>query len=105
VAAWPTSASILLRRAPDALKCAATRPSFASNLPRCAVASRTRRLDAAAHRRIARIDAALASPSLFGRDPRKATSLAKARAAAADALGRAENEWIDASAALEAAMA
>jgi len=54
---------------------------------------------------IARIDAALAAPNLFGRDPRKATALAKARADAAASLKRAEDDWLAASAAFEAASA
>ena len=54
---------------------------------------------------IARIDAALAAPNLFGRDPRKATALAKARADAAVALKRAEDDWLAASAAYETASA
>lgn len=54
---------------------------------------------------IARIDAALATPGLFARDPDKAAALSKARADAADALTRAEDEWLAASAELETAMA
>jgi ATP-binding cassette subfamily F protein 3 len=52
---------------------------------------------------IARIDAALATPGLFARDPAKAAALSKSRADAAAALLRAENDWLDASAELEAA--
>jgi len=47
---------------------------------------------------IARIDAALAEASLFTRDPAKAAALAKARADHADALAKAEEEWLAASA-------
>jgi ATP-binding cassette, subfamily F, member 3 len=47
---------------------------------------------------IARIDAALAEASLFARDPAKAAALAKARADHADALAKAEEEWLEASA-------
>jgi ATP-binding cassette subfamily F protein 3 len=54
---------------------------------------------------IVQIDAALAEPGLFGRDPAKAATLAKARADAVSALARAEDDWLDASAALEAATA
>jgi ATP-binding cassette subfamily F protein 3 len=54
---------------------------------------------------IARIDAALAAPGLFVRDPGKAAALAKARSEAAAALARAEDEWLTASAALDAASA
>jgi ATP-binding cassette subfamily F protein 3 len=53
---------------------------------------------------IARIDAALAEPGLFARDPEQAAKLAKARANAADALMRAEEDWLAASTELEAAM-
>jgi ATP-binding cassette subfamily F protein 3 len=54
---------------------------------------------------IARIDAALATPGLFARDPAKAAALSKSRAEAADGLAGAENDWLAASAELEAAMA
>src|SRR5207249_6476042 len=43
---------------------------------------------------IAGIDAALAAPGLFAREPDKAAALAKARADAASALARAEDEWL-----------
>jgi ATP-binding cassette subfamily F protein 3 len=46
---------------------------------------------------IAKIDAALALPDLFKRDPKQAAQLGKARASAADALQRAEEEWMSAS--------
>jgi ATP-binding cassette, subfamily F, member 3 len=46
---------------------------------------------------IAKIDAALALPDLFKRDPKQAAQLSKARAGAADALRRAEEEWLTAS--------
>jgi ATP-binding cassette subfamily F protein 3 len=54
---------------------------------------------------IARTDAALAAPGLFARDPAKAATLSKARADAAAALARAEDDWLAASAEFEAAMA
>jgi ATP-binding cassette subfamily F protein 3 len=54
---------------------------------------------------IARIDAALAAPGLFARDPAQAAALSKARAEATDALARAEEAWLAASAELEEAMA
>ena len=44
-------------------------------------------------------------PGLFARDPAKAAALAKARAEAAHALARAEDDWLAASAEMEAAMA
>jgi ATP-binding cassette, subfamily F, member 3 len=46
---------------------------------------------------IAKIDTALALPDLFKRDPKQAAQLGKARASAADALQRAEEEWLTAS--------
>ena len=53
---------------------------------------------------IAAIDVALAEPGLFARDPARAAVLAKGRADAAAALARAEDDWLDASAAFESAM-
>jgi ATP-binding cassette subfamily F protein 3 len=53
---------------------------------------------------IATIDAALAEPGLFARDPARAAGLAKARADAATALARAEDDWLEASAEFESAM-
>jgi ATP-binding cassette, subfamily F, member 3 len=47
---------------------------------------------------IAGIDARLAEPGLFARDPAKATALAKTRADQASALAKAEEEWLEASA-------
>ncbi len=46
---------------------------------------------------IAKIDTALALPDLFTRDPKQAAQLSKARASAASALQRAEEEWLAAS--------
>ena len=46
---------------------------------------------------IAKIDTALALPDLFKRDPKQAAQLSKARAGAASALQRAEEEWLTAS--------
>jgi ATP-binding cassette, subfamily F, member 3 len=46
---------------------------------------------------IGKIDAALALPDLFSRDPKQATQLSKARAGAASALQRAEEAWLEAS--------
>ncbi|SHJ34871.1 ATP-binding cassette, subfamily F, member 3 [Bradyrhizobium lablabi] len=46
---------------------------------------------------ISKIDTALALPDLFKRDPKQAAQLAKARAGAASALLRAEEEWLAAS--------
>jgi ATP-binding cassette subfamily F protein 3 len=46
---------------------------------------------------IAKIDAALALPDLFQRDPKQAGQLSKARAGATLALQRAEEEWLAAS--------
>ncbi len=50
---------------------------------------------------LARIDAALADPVLFTRDPTRGASLARERADAAGALERAEAMWLEASEALE----
>jgi len=46
---------------------------------------------------IAKIDTALALPDIFTRDPKQAAQLSKARANAADALTRAEEQWLEAS--------
>jgi ATP-binding cassette subfamily F protein 3 len=46
---------------------------------------------------ISKIDTALALPDLFKRDPKQAAQLTKARAGAASALQRAEEEWLAAS--------
>jgi ATP-binding cassette subfamily F protein 3 len=46
---------------------------------------------------ILKLDAALALPDLFQRDPKQAAQLSKARAGAALALQRAEEEWLTAS--------
>jgi ATP-binding cassette subfamily F protein 3 len=46
---------------------------------------------------IAKIDTALALPDLFKRDPKQAAQLSKARAGAASALVRAEEQWLAAS--------
>ncbi len=46
---------------------------------------------------IAKIDAALALPDIFTRDPRQAAQLSTARANAASALERAEDEWLQVS--------
>ncbi len=46
---------------------------------------------------IEKIDAALALPDLFKRDPKQAAQLTKARASATEALQRAEDEWLEAS--------
>jgi ATP-binding cassette subfamily F protein 3 len=52
---------------------------------------------------IAKIDTALALPDIFAREPAKAAQLSKARSAATEALQRAEDNWLTASASLEAA--
>lgn len=52
---------------------------------------------------IAKIDAALALPDIFAREPAKAAQLSKARSAAAEALQRAEEAWLEASTSLEQA--
>ena len=45
---------------------------------------------------IAKIDTALALPDIFTRDPKQAAQLSQARANAASALQRAEEEWLEA---------
>ena len=68
-----------------------------------------RRLEAAetemeqAQAALTRIDAALADPDLFARDPKRGESLLKERAHAATALAKAEAAWLEASEALERA--
>jgi ATP-binding cassette subfamily F protein 3 len=52
---------------------------------------------------IEKIDTALALPDIFNRDPKQAAQLARARAGAASALQRAEQEWLEASAQDDAA--
>jgi ATP-binding cassette, subfamily F, member 3 len=52
---------------------------------------------------IAKIDTALALPDLFTRDPKQAAQLSQARANAASALRRAEDDWLKASSQAEAA--
>jgi ATP-binding cassette subfamily F protein 3 len=47
---------------------------------------------------IAKIDTALALPDIFSRDPKQAAQLSQARANAASALRRAEEDWLEASA-------
>jgi ATP-binding cassette subfamily F protein 3 len=53
---------------------------------------------------ISKIDAALALPDLFTRDPKQAAQLSKARASASDALAKAEEEWLAASSELDEAV-
>src|SRR3954468_7482859 len=52
---------------------------------------------------ISKIDTALALPDIFTRDPKQAAQLSKARANAADALSRAEEQWLEASTQFDAA--
>ena len=54
-------------------------------------------------REIEQLDAALADGTLFARDPAKAAAMSKSRAEYADALAKAEEDWLAAGAALEAA--
>ena len=54
---------------------------------------------------MAKIDAALADPTLFTRDAAKATALSKSRAETARALDKAEEDWLEASGDYETAMA
>jgi ATP-binding cassette subfamily F protein 3 len=50
---------------------------------------------------IDKIDAALALPDLFSRDPKQAAQLGTARANAEAALRKAEDDWLQASAAFD----
>ena len=54
-------------------------------------------------REIEKLDAALADGTLFSRDPAQAAAMAKSRAECADALAKAEEDWLAAGAALESA--
>lgn len=56
-----------------------------------------------ATREMARIDALLADPALFSRNPRQAVELGKARAREAEKLQEAEAHWLEAAEAYEAA--
>ncbi|MGE3142662.1 MAG: ABC transporter ATP-binding protein, partial [Hyphomonadaceae bacterium] len=51
---------------------------------------------------LAALDEKLSDPSLFARDPRAGARLAQERAAAAAAMTRAEEAWLEAGEALEA---
>jgi ATP-binding cassette subfamily F protein 3 len=64
---------------------------------------RAEREVAALHDRITEIDAALAEPGLFAKDPRKGEALSRQRAEAARTLEAAEHRWIAAAEAYEAA--
>jgi ATP-binding cassette subfamily F protein 3 len=55
------------------------------------------------NREIEKLDAALADGLLFARDPAKAAAMARARSGHAEALAKAEEDWLAAGAALEAA--
>jgi ATP-binding cassette subfamily F protein 3 len=52
---------------------------------------------------IEKIDTALALPDIFTRDPKQAAQLGQARANAASALQRAEEQWLEASAQFDGA--
>jgi ATP-binding cassette subfamily F protein 3 len=54
-------------------------------------------------REIEKLDTALSDGDLFARDPAKAAALGKTRSQHADALAKAEEDWLAAGAALEAA--
>jgi ATP-binding cassette subfamily F protein 3 len=54
-------------------------------------------------REIEKLDAALADGELYAREPAKAAAIAKARSEHASALVKAEEDWLAAGAALEAA--
>jgi ATP-binding cassette subfamily F protein 3 len=52
---------------------------------------------------IAKVDAALGDGTAFQQNPAKAAELSRMRAEAADALARAEEEWLNVSGEIEAA--
>jgi ATP-binding cassette subfamily F protein 3 len=54
------------------------------------------------HGEIEKLDAALANPALFNKDPTKGEELAKKRGAAVRALAHAEARWIEAAERYEA---
>jgi ATP-binding cassette subfamily F protein 3 len=56
-------------------------------------------------REIEKLDTALGDGEIFARDPAKAAVLSKSRAECADALAQAEDDWLTAGAALQAAIA
>ena len=89
------------RRAKDSAKEAATQnPSAARSEKRTPLTRRIADAEAEIARIngiIAKIDTALALPDLFTRDPKQAAQLSKARAGAASALQRAEEDWLEAS--------
>jgi ATP-binding cassette subfamily F protein 3 len=77
-----------------------TRPERAKSEKRTPLKQRIAQAEAEIERItgiIAKIDAALALPDLFTRDPKQAAQLAQARAGAESALQRAEEEWLEAS--------
>jgi ATP-binding cassette subfamily F protein 3 len=88
-------------REPDARKGAP--PSGAASKP---LRQRVQRAEAEVTRltlEIEKLDTALSDGQLFTRDPLKAAAMAKARAEHAEALAKAEEDWLTAGAALEAA--
>ncbi len=93
-----------MAHAADVLRSAAPRPRSAPSSPPCAAESPKRKPRSfELNAEITRVDATLAQPGLFARDPAKAAALAKARADNASALAKAEEDWLEASAAFEAA--
>ena len=86
--------------------CAAPPPNGAANLRRSSGAS-TARQDhrPALAKRIAEIDAMLADPKLYDRDPARVATLGKERADAASKLAAAEDQWLALSGEYEDAMA
>ena len=85
------SAMAAAKRARRAQRCAAPLPNGAPSSPRS--------------KRLAEIDAALADPLLYDRDPAKVATLSKARADAARCLSEAEHQWLSLSEAYESAIA
>lgn len=92
--------------APAAAAPPAAKPQPAPRINPQALARRVRDAEAAmqaASARLAALDAALADPATYARDPAGAGSLAKERAEVAERLARAEETWLEAGAALEGA--
>ena len=92
--------------APRAPSCAAPRPRSAASSRRSSAAStNSTRPIAKLSRKIAEIDAALADPKLYDRDPARVATLGKERAEAVSALAAAEDQWLALSSDYESAMA
>ncbi len=101
VAREQTSAALPANSAKDARKASANARAQVAPLKR-AMEAAEKRMDALTGK-IAEVDAALADPALFTRDPARAVALGKARVEAADQLAAAEMAWMEAAEAYEEA--